>query len=140
MKFIQVTTNVPQNHKFSGVPEYTSYQIVSKENPQVGKYHELYGGFYQGFYKLFDYDYDILPERMKKGWSIELLLKPRLFDEYTPPPGYTTLNRIYPNNKNTFFYMGTRAENKFYHYADGSPKCDPSYTRVTSGLTKCFQT
>ena len=140
MKFIQVTTNVPQNHKFSGVPEYTSYQIVSKQNPQVGKYHELYGGFYQGFYKLFDYDYDILPERMKKGWSIELLLKPRFFDEYTPPPGYTTLNRIYPNNKNTFFYMGTRAENKFYHYADGSPKCDPSYIRVTSGLTNCFQT
>ena len=140
MKFIQVTTNVPQNNKFYGVPDYTTYQIVSKENPQVGKYHELYGGFYQGFYKLFDYDYDILPDRMKKGWSVELLLKPRFQDEYTPPSGYTTLNQIYPNNKNMFFYMGTRAENKFYHYADGSPKCDPSYTRVTSDLAGCFQT
>ena len=44
------------------------------------------------------------------------------------------------NYKNTFFYLGARAENKFYHYADGSPKCDPSYKRVTSELKDCFQT
>jgi hypothetical protein len=136
MKFIQTTTNVPQNHKFSGVPLYTTYQMVSKTAPVIGRYVELYGGFYQGFYKLFGYDYEILPERMKKGWTVEMLLKPRFVDEYTPPPGYTTLNQIYPNNRNTFFYLGTRAENKFYHYADGSPKCEPSYVRVTSGLTK----
>jgi hypothetical protein len=136
MKFIQTTTNVPQNHKFSGIPQYTTYQMVSKTAPVIGRYVELYGGFYQGFYKLFGYDYEILPERMKKGWTVEMLLKPRFVDEYTPPPGYTTLNQIYPNNKNTFFYLGTRAENKFYHYADGSPKCDPDYKRVTSELTK----
>jgi hypothetical protein len=35
--------------------------------------------------------------------------------------------------------MGARAENKFYHYADGSPKQDSGYTRVTSGLT-CMHT
>jgi hypothetical protein len=35
--------------------------------------------------------------------------------------------------------MGARAENKFYHYADGSPKQDTGYTRVTSGLT-CMHT
>jgi hypothetical protein len=35
--------------------------------------------------------------------------------------------------------MGSRAENKFYHYADGSPKQDTGYTRVTSGLT-CMHT
>jgi hypothetical protein len=69
-----------------------------------------------------------------------MLLKPRFVDEYTPPPGYKTLNEIYPNNKNTFFYMGNRAENKFYHYADGSPKCDPEYKRVTSELKGCFET
>ena len=139
MKFIQPTTNVPDNHKFSGVPLYTTYQMVTKTAPTIGRYVELYGGFYQGFYKLFGYDYDILPERMSKGWTVEMLLKPRFVDEYTPPPGYTTLNQIYPNNKNTFFYMGSRAENKYYHYADGSPKCDTGYTRVTSGLT-CEET
>jgi hypothetical protein len=35
--------------------------------------------------------------------------------------------------------MGARAENKFYHYADGHPKQDTGYTRVTSGLT-CMHT
>ena len=139
MKFIQPTTNVPDNHKFSGVPLYTTYDMVSKTAPVIGRYVELYGGFYQGFYKLFGYDYDILPERMNKGWSVEMLLKPRFINEYTPPAGYTTLNQIYPNNKNTFFYLGARGENKFYHYADGSPKCDTGYTRVTSGLT-CEET
>jgi len=140
MKLIQTTTNVPKNNKFSGVTYYTSYEMVSKYSPQVGRYIELYGGFYQGFYKLFGYDYEILPERFNKGWSVEVLLKPRFFNEYNPPVGYTTLNEIYPKNKNTLFYLGTRAENKFYHYADGSPKCDSNYTRVTSGLTNCFET
>jgi hypothetical protein len=139
MKFIQPTTNVPFNNKFSGVALYTTYQMVTKYAPSIGRYVELYGGFYQGFYKLFGYDYEILPTRMKKGWTVEMLLKPRFVDEYTPPSGYTTLNQIYPNNKNTFFYMGTRAENKFYHYADGHPNCDTGYTRVTSGLT-CEET
>ena len=71
MKFIQPTTNVPDNHKFSGVPLYTTYDMVSKTAPVIGRYVELYGGFYQGFYKLFGYDYDILPERMNKGWSVD---------------------------------------------------------------------
>lgn len=139
MKFIQPSTNVPVNNKFSGVPLYTTYQMVTKHAPLIGRYVELYGGFYQGFYKLFGYDYEILPTRMKKGWTVEMLLKPRFVDEYSPPTGYTTLNQIYPNNKNTFFYMGARAENKFYHYADGHPNCDTGYTRVTSALT-CFET
>ena len=136
-KMHQVTghTSSP-NVRFSGFDKTVLYEVVSKDNPQFGKYHELYGGFYQGFYKLFGYDYDILPDRMNKGWSVEMLLKPRLFNEYFPEPDETTLNEIYPNNKNTFFYFGTRAENKFHHHASGSPKCFSAYTRVTSGLTE----
>jgi hypothetical protein len=140
MKLIQVTGHTGQNSKFSGIQDYTLYEVVSKDDPKVGKYHELYGGFYQGFYKLFGYDYETLPERMNKGWTVELLLKPRLCDQYGPSLGETTLNLIYPENKNTFFYFGTRAENKFYHYADGTPKCFTGYTRVTSPLSGCLQT
>jgi|694.fasta_scaffold21540_3 hypothetical protein len=140
LKLIQVTGHTGQNSKFYGIPDYTLYEVVSKNDPIAGKYHELYGGFYQGFYKLFGYDYDVLPERMNKGWSVELVLKPRLCDQYVPNSGETTLNDIYPNNKNTFFYFGTRAENKFYHYADGSPKCFTGYTRVTTPLSGCLQT
>jgi hypothetical protein len=136
-KMFQVTghTSTP-NVRFSGFNDRVLYEVVSKSNPQFGKYHELYGGFYQGFYKLFGYDYDILPDRMNKGWSVEMILRPRLFNEYFPSSGETTLNQIYPNNKNTFFYFGTRAENKFHHHASGSPRCFSAYTRVTSGLTQ----
>lgn len=138
-KMFQVTGYTSQNERFSGLPDTTLYEVVSKIGP-VGKYHELYGGFYQGFYKLFGYDYDVMPERMNKGWSVEMILKPRLVDEYTPGSGETTLNLLYPQNKNTFFYFGTRAENKFYHHADGTPNCFTGYTRVTNGLEECIET
>ena len=135
-KMFQVTgyTNTP-NIRFSGFNNTVLYEVVSKNDPIVGRYHELYGGFYQGFYKLHGYEYDIFPERMTKGWSVEMVLKPRLINEYVPGPGEITLNQIYPNNKNTFFYFGTRAENKFYHHADGTPNCFTGYTRVTTPLT-----
>jgi hypothetical protein len=139
-KMIQVTGHTGMYNRFSGITKQTLYEVVSKDHPQFGRYHELYGGFYQGFYKLFGYNYEILPERVTKGWSIEMVLKPRLVDEYTLGPNETTLNLLYPKNKNTFFYMGTRAENKFYHHADGNPSCFTGYTRVTTPLANCLQT
>ena len=140
MKMFQVTGYTSQYNRFSGIPKNTLYEIESTVEPNVGKYHKLYGGFYQGFYKLFGYDYEALPERTNKGWSVEMLLKPRIINDRIPGSGDTTLNEIYPDNKNTFFYLGTRAENKFYHHADGHPKCFTGYTRVTSGLTDCLVT
>ena len=140
LKLFQVTGNTNSNVKFSGFNKSILYEVVSKNDPYVGKYHELYGGFYQGFYKLFGYDYEIFPNRMNKGWSVEMVLKPRLNNEFSPGPDETTLNDIYPNNKNTFFYFGARAENKFYHHADGTPNCFTGYTRITTpltGLTTC---
>jgi len=133
-KMFQVTGYTGNNVRFSGFDKTILYEVVSQDD-SVGRYHELYGGFYQGFYKLFGYDYEVFPERMNKGWSVEMLLKPRLFNEYEPSSGETTLNEIYPDNKNLFFYMGTRAENKFYHHADGFMGGITAYTRVTSGLT-----
>ena len=135
LKLFQVTGYTSTNVRFSGFDKTILYEVVSK-NEDVGYYHELYGGFYQGFYKLFGYDYEIFPERMNKGWAVEMLLKPRLVNEYSPSTGETTLNEIYPQNKNIFFYMGTRAENKFYHHADGFMGGISAYTRVTSGLTE----
>ena len=100
----------------------------------IGTVAKLNGGFYQGFYKLQGYDYEVFPTRVSEGWSVEMLLK----YQFT---GNTNigLNARYPENKGTFFFMGSRAENKFYHYADGSPSSDTGYTRVTSGLT-CMHT
>jgi hypothetical protein len=137
MKFFQVTGNTRANQQFSGVTAETLYEIYSVTGNTVGRYEQLYGGYYQGFYKLFGYDYDILPERMNWGWTAEMLLKPRLVNEYVPGSGFTTLNQYYPNNSGIFFYMGTRAENKFYHFASGHPRSDSGYTRVTDTLTLC---
>ena len=139
-KMFQVTGYTSQNERFSAIPDTTLYEVVSKSGTTVGRYHELYGGFYQGFYKLFGYDYNIFPERMNKGWAVEMLLKPRLINEYFPSSGETTLNEIYPQNKDIFFYFGARAENKFYHHADGNPNCFTGYTRITSGLQECVST
>ncbi len=106
----------------------------TNDGGDIGYVATLNGGFYQGFYKLAGYDYQVFPERVPLGWTAEFMLKYRWTGDTS-----IGLNERYPNNKGTFFYMGARAENKFYHYADGSPKQDTGYTRVTSGLT-CMHT
>jgi hypothetical protein len=121
---------------FSGRPKNAIYNIVSKNQPTIGYYQELYGGFYQGFYKLFGYDYEVFPERLNKGWTMETVIKPRITDEFSISASTEEyLNTRYPKNAGTFFYFGTRAENKYYHFADGHPESNSGYTRVTSGLT-----
>ena len=140
LKLISVTSNVRSpNSRFSGITANTLYNIVSKQEAGIGYYQELYGGFYQGFYKLYEYDWQILPERYELGWSMETVIKPRIYDEFEPGAGETTLNEIYPNNAGIFFYMGTRAEDKFYHYATGHPESYTAYTRVTEELS-CLKT
>lgn len=133
MKLFQVTgyTSSP-NVRFSGNPDTVLYEVITQTGATEGIYHELYGGFYQGFHKLHGYDYDIFPTRMEKGWSVEILMRPRLYHDHYPGPGETTLNKVYPENRNIFFYMGTRGENKYHHHADGEMIEDVD--RVTKDL------
>jgi len=140
-KLINITgyTN-PPNERFSGNTKETVYNIVTKTGNTIGVYNQLYGGFYQGFFKLFGYDYETFPNRTNEGWTVEMLLRARQEDQYIPTSAQTTLNLTYPKNENTFFYFGSRAENKFYHHASGSPASDSGYTRVTSVLEGCLQT
>ena len=100
----------------------------------IGTVAKLQGGFFQGFYRLEGYDYEVFPTRVSHGWTAEIMLKYQF-------SGNTNLglNARYPENKGTFFFMGSRAENKFYHHTSGSPESDSGYTRVTSGLT-CMHT
>jgi len=83
----------------------------------VGDYATLCGGFYQGYYKIDGSTYQVLPVREHQAWAAEFWLNPTT----TGCTGHTgtTLNDIYPNNKGFFFYMGTRAENKFWNQFDG---------------------
>ena len=113
---------------------YTYEVSFDNDSNVIGDYIRFNGGFYQGFYKSFGYDYQVLPERYNLGWTSEFMLRYRWTGDTD-----TGLNARYPNNKGTFFYYGARAENKFYHYADGSPLSDTVYTRVTQGLN-CLET
>jgi hypothetical protein len=99
------------------------------------------GGFYQGFFKI-DFEkpapstgttndcgevdestiiqgdpdakkYQIFPTTFEKGWTMETWVYPN--DTCNTSTGSTTtLNDIYSGNTGFFFYMGTRAENKFW--------------------------
>lgn len=113
---------------------YTYNLSYQSDNNAVGYYSKLSGGFFQGFYKMTGYDYQVFPQRVPLGWTAEFMLRYRWTGDTS-----VGLNKRYPDNKGTFFYMGARAENKFYHYADGHPIQDTGYTRVTSGLT-CMHT
>tara|TARA_R110000824_G_scaffold242454_1_gene431158 strand:+ start:5592 stop:7730 length:2139 start_codon:yes stop_codon:yes gene_type:complete len=53
---------------------YTDTSILQNSDSS-GYYQDLRGGFYQGFYKLYGYPYEVLPTRPNKGWSFETYLK-----------------------------------------------------------------
>jgi hypothetical protein len=88
-------------------------------------YSNFCGGFYQGFYKIDGYDYQVLPVRVEHSWSSEFILKPQDICTETGQ----TLNDVYSGNTGFFFYMGTRAENKFWNQWYGNN------TGCTSGCT-----
>lgn len=70
---------------------------------------ELNGGFYQGFFKIYGQNYQVLPYQLENGWCMEVKLKKSdLKNEKT------TINDVHPNNKGIFLYIGTRSENKWW--------------------------
>ena len=134
MKMHPITGFTTSENRLWNDDSYTYDLSYVNAGGDIGYVAQLNGGFYQGFYKIAGYDYQVFPERVSLGWTVEFMLKYRWTGDTS-----VGLNNRYPDNKGTFFYMGARAENKFYHYADGSPAQDTGYTRVTSGLT-CMHT
>ena len=134
MKMHPITGFTTSSNRLWNDDSYTYNLNYQTNGDSVGYFARLNGGFFQGFYKIQGYDYQVFPQRVSLGWTAEFMLKYRWTGNTD-----TGLNKRYPNNKGTFFFMGARAENKFYHYPDGSPIQDTGYTRVTSGLT-CMHT
>lgn len=87
------------------------------------------GGFLQGFYKLDGFDYQILPNNLNNDFVFEFVLRPRNYITKN-----NALNHFYPENKGIFFYMGTRAENKFAkeYMTDMSEYEDRNFSGVTT--------
>lgn len=109
----------------SGNTKQFSYEIC-----EYYDYIGFKGGFLQGFYKLDGFDYQILPNSLNNDFVFEFVLRPRNYITKN-----NTLNSFYPENKGIFFYMGTRAENKFAkeYMTDLSEYED----RNLSGVTTC---
>jgi hypothetical protein len=102
-------------------------------NDNSGDYAQMCGGFYQGYYKIDGSTYQVLPNRVNKAWVAQFWLK-RDSDSCSGYTG-TTLNETYPNNKGFFFYMGTRAENKFWNLFEGADTGCTSACTIPTGCT-----
>jgi hypothetical protein len=104
----------------------------------VGDYSQMCGGFYQGYYKIDGSTYQVLPNRVNSAWSAEFWLNPQ--DICVSNTGQT-LNDLYPENKGIFFYMGTRAENKFWNQFDGvDTGCTSACTITDTACTDTIST
>ena len=84
---------------------------------------ECNGGFYQGFWKTKDGEYNLLPDISEGGLCFEFNIKPCDLENTE-----FTLNKCNPNNKGIFFYMGTRSENKWWKYYDIEDNFEKSIT------------
>ena len=93
-------------HQVNGGTHLYEYPITVEDDKI-----KLNGGFYQGFFKLSDCRYSVLPTELNNGdtWEWEFVLNKTEFEKESNK----TLNDTYPNNKGIFFYIGTRAENKW---------------------------
>lgn len=82
--------------------EYSMSAVTSAST--IGNYFNLNGGYLQGFFKLENYNHELLPQRYNEGITIE------------------TLVRIDENSEGLFYYMGTRAEDKYNPFFSGETK------------------
>lgn len=74
---------------------------------------KLNGGFYQGFFRSGNgCAYSVLPSNIENGLSLEF----ELYRKDIETVGYTLNDASEGRNKGIFFYMGTRAENKWVRY------------------------
>ena len=94
-------------HQVTGNTGVYSYPMEYVE----GKYYTLSGGFFQGFFKLHGFEYQVLPQYIEDEWNVEITLRPRyLFQDEK------TLNATHEGNEGIFFFMGARAEDKFLQF------------------------
>lgn len=100
-------------------------KIYSYETEIVDGAAKLNGGFFQGFFKDANCTYQILPHIIENGWQIEVTLKKEDFGRTSPN---IRLNDHYPENKGIFFFIGTRAENKWWNYYKVNTTFDESET------------
>lgn len=95
-------------YKVSGNTQTLDYSCEYNENDEC---YSFKGGFLQGFFKLYGFNYEILPPSIESEWNLEFVIRPKSYKTKE-----NILNNEHPKNKGIFFYMGTRAENKFAQF------------------------
>ena len=104
----------------TGGTYYDGYGITGVTTPTtgltVGNHFLVDGGYLQGFFKLKDYSFQVMPYRYGKGVTIETIL-------YLTPESF---------NDGYFLLLGARAEDKYIPTFSG--ECI-SYTATTTGVT-----
>lgn len=115
LKLYRVGYNLPTGGTF-----YDNYGITgvtaTTTGSSVGNYFILDGGYLQGFFKLKEYPFQVLPYRYGKGITIETLI-------YLTPQSF---------NDGYFLLLGARAEDKYLPSFSG--EC-VTYTGITTGIT-----
>lgn len=109
----------------SGTTIYDNYTLdVTDDNS--GIYILTNGGYLTGYYKLFGYDYEILPYRYNYGFTINTWLKIE----------YNTYGDIQTDNDGIFLYLGTMGENKYFkEYTGGTGYTFYNSIGETTGTT-----
>lgn len=104
-------------HKVSGNTLQYEYPVGINDDGSI----KLNGGFYQGFFRSGD-NYQVLPSSLQPGeeWNVDVNIRKVNYD----PESDKTLNDANPDNKGIFFYIGTRAENKWIYLYDKIPMKD----------------
>ena len=101
-----------------------------------GQYIEFGGGYFNGFYKLYGYPYQLIQKRFNKGWTVQLNLNtmynPDLFSNFTK----LRLNDTFTGNTGFFLYFGVRQENKFYDSFTGITSS--AFNTILSGIASTF--
>lgn len=85
----------------TAITMFDDYPISAVTSGNTGNYFRLNGGYLQGFFKLYDYNYELFPSRYNNGITIETLIE------------------ILPESEGIFYLMGTRAEDKYNPYFSG---------------------
>jgi len=98
---------------------YDPYTISGITSGTSGNYFELNGGYLQGFFKLQDYNYELLPGRYNNGITIE------------------TLVHLNPDSSGIFYMMGLRTEDKYNPFFSGETTTGGTSTDIIeiSGVT-----
>lgn len=78
-----------------GVHSFLNHEINPIIDNSVGNYFNFNGGYLQGVFKYYGYDYEVLPARFMSGITIEVMLNT---DD---------------NSEGIFVYMGVRSDDKY---------------------------